>query len=236
MHKRLLAFIMFFLGPLLPIVGQNANAPNRPSEIRILPENFKEEYQSDDYNYTESVSIITKFKIWLIEKLKSLFSMGDQNAYETFNGLKYAFYFLVIALAVYLLIKMILGKEGRWLFKRNQIKDLDPDYAINEDIQSVNFDELITKAVSENDYRLAIKYHYFYLLKKLDDAAIIKYDSQKTTYDYQLDLEGTKHNSVFNKAAYYYTYIWYGEFTIDANEYQTTSNVFSQLLNSISNE
>lgn len=236
MHKRLSAFLMFFLVPLLTLVGQNTYIPNRPSEIRILPENFKEEYKSQDYNYTESVSLISKFKIWLIEKLKSLFSMGGKNASETLNWLEYTFYFLVIGLAIYFLVKMILDKEGRWLFKRNKTSDIDTDYAINEDIQSVNFDELIEKAVSENDYRLAIKYHYFYLLKKLDDAAIIKYDSQKTTYDYQLDLEGTKHNSVFSKAAYYYTYIWYGEFSIDANEYKTTSNVFTQLLNSVTNE
>ena len=95
---------------------------------------------------------------------------------------------------------------------------------------------MIQKAVSENDYRLAVKYHYFYLLRKLDAASIIKYDPQKTTYDYQLDLEGTKYNSVFSKAAYYYTYIWYGEFSIDANEYQTTSHVFTQLLKPLKDE
>lgn len=236
MSRQLLTFYFICLFSLTNIVGQNMTLPNTPNEIRILPESFKDDYQSEVYNYNESVSLITKFKIWLLQKLSELFEVNNDDAFYVFDTIKYIFYFLVIALAVYLLAKMILGKEGRWLFKRNKTNDIDPDYAIEEDIQSVNFDELIEKALKQNDYRLAIKYHYFYLLKKLDDAAIIKYDPQKTTYDYQLSLEGTKHNSIFSKAAYYYTYIWYGEFSIDADEYQTTSNVFTQLLKTIKDE
>lgn len=236
MHKRQLLLFIFSLLSFIIAIGQHEPIPNVPNEIRILPDNFKEDYQSDEYNYTESVSLITKFKIWLLEKLKGLFDVNDANAYETLTGLKYIFYFLVIGLAVYLLVKMILGKEGRWLFGRNKSNDSDPDFTIDEDIQSVNFTELIAKAEATGDFRLAIKYHYFHLLKKLDDTTIIKYDSQKTTYDYQLELEGTKYSTIFSKAAYYYTYIWYGEFSIDTNEYQTTSNVFTQLLKSTRDE
>ena len=105
--------------------------------------------------------------------------------------------------------------------------------AIQEDIQSVDFKKLITAAEENNDYREATKYQYFNLLKKLDTAGYIGFDFQKTTYDYQLELEDTKFNKTFNKAAYYYTYIWYGEFEVDYNEYQTTSNVYTQILNTI---
>ena len=236
MSKKILSFFAFVFVSLLTVIGQESAVPDKPKNIRVLPENFKEDYQSDKYNYEESVSLVTKFKIWLMEALKGLFEIDSDSAKETVQWLKYAFYFVVIGLAVYLLIKMILGKEGRWLFKRNKKKYTDPDFAIEEDIQSVNFEDLIQKAVEDKDYRLAVKYHYFYLLRKLDESGIIKYDPQKTTYDYQLDLEGTKYNSIFSKAAYYYTYIWYGEFTIDANEYKTTSNVFIQLLKPIKDE
>ena len=236
MSRRVLVFLMFSLITLLTVVSQNTSIPNQPKEIRLLPENFKEDYQSDKYNYTESVSLLTKFKIWIVQKLKELFEVDNDSANETFKVLENIFYFIVIALAVYLLVKMILGKDGRWLFKLNKNEYNDPEFAIEEDIQSVNFEELIQKAVKEGDYRLAIKYQYFYLLRKLDASGVIKYDPQKTTYDYQLDLEGTQYNFIFSKAAYYYTYIWYGEFSIDAKEYQTTSNVFTQLLKPLKDE
>ncbi len=236
MSKKALSFLIFSLLSILSIVGNNIIIPNEPKEIRLLPESFKENYKSNKYNYEESVSLITRFKIWLIEKLKELLEIDNDSALETIVGLKYLLYFIVITLAVYVIIKMILGKEGRWIFKRNNPKDINPDLAIEEDIQSVNFEELIQKALGQNDYRLAIKYHYFSLLGKLDKTNVIKYDPQKTTYDYQLSLEGTKYNSIFSKAAYYYTYIWYGEFTIDLKEYQTISNIFIQLSKPINDE
>jgi len=208
MSRRVLVFLMFSFISILTVVGKNTSIPNQPKEIRLLPESFKEDYQSDKYNYTESVSLLTKFKIWIVQKLKELF----------------------------VLVKMILGKDGRWLFKRNKNEYNDPEFAIEEDIQSVNFEELIQKAVKEGDYRLAIKYQYFYLLRKLDASGVIKYDPQKTTYDYQLDLEGTQYNSIFSKAAYYYTYIWYGEFTIDAEEYNKAVQTFNQLLTQTKDE
>ena len=236
MNKKILSFFTAFLFQLFAVVSQNTPIPNQPNDIRILPENYKDNYQSSDYDYTESVSLITKFKIWFFQKLSDLFQVDNENAYDIFYTIRNSIYFLIVGFAVFLLYKMILGKELRWFFKRKPAKNLDPDYVIDEDIQSVDFDELIANAVKQTNYRLAIKYHYFYLLKKLDEASIIKYDPQKTTYDYQLDLEGTQHNSIFSKAAYYYTYIWYGEFSIDANEYQTTSNTFTQLLKSLKDE
>jgi len=238
MSKKILSFFAFVFVSLLTVIGQESAVPNKPENIRVLPENFKEDYQLDKYNYEESVSLITKFKIWFFQLILDTFNIED-NKDEIIIYIIYFLKFLMylfVSIGVYFFIKMILGKEGRWLFKRNKNEYNDPEFAIEEDIQSVNFEELIQKAVKEGDYRLAIKYQYFYLLRKLDASGVIKYDPQKTTYDYQLDLEDTQYNSIFSKAAYYYTYIWYGEFSIDAKEYQTTSNVFTQLLKPLKDE
>ena len=97
------------------------------------------------------------------------------------------------------------------------------------------FDILIQEALQNKDYRLAVRYNYLLLLKRLDQYNIITYDSQKTTYDYSLDLEGTTYSTGFNKATYYYTYIWYGEFSIDEDEYKTASSVYAQILKSFKN-
>jgi len=133
------------------------------------------------------------------------------------------------------IVKMVLNKEGRWLFRRKKEKANTLEFEITENIQQVNFENLIQEAVQNKEYRLAIRYNYLLLLKKLDQYKIISYDPQKTTYDYSLDLEGTAHSKGFNKATYYYTYIWYGEFSIDAEEYTTASLVYAQILKSFKN-
>lgn len=230
--KYFLILWVFFLSSNFCLLAQNTVEVIVPKEIRELPENFKEDYTSKKYDYTEHISWSSRIKAWFIDLLKDFLKVSSEKAGSIFYWLRVAFYAVVTLVAVYIIARLFLRKEGRWIFRKNP-EEINLDNAIHEDIQSVNFKALIASAEAQKNYREAVKYSYFYMLKKLDEAKIINFDPQKTTYDYQLELDNTKFNTLFNKAAYYYTYIWYGEFTVDESEYQTTSNVFSKILKSI---
>ncbi|WP_157366568.1 hypothetical protein [Aquimarina agarilytica] len=217
--------------------GKNS-IPDVPKEIRKLPDDFKEAYKNDiDFNYEEKISILDRVKRWFIEKLMEWFNYGDRNALELYRTIKLIIYFLILIGVAYLIYRLAKNKEFRWLFgKKADQSDAIENYESQESIQEANFKKLIANAVASQDYRLAIKYYYLQLLKNLQQANVTEYDPQKTTHDYQLDLEGTTHYKNFAKAAYYYTYIWYGEFEIDELEYQTASKVFLQLLKQLGYE
>lgn len=216
--------------------GQENTVPNTPEEVRALSNSFKEDYRGADYDYKESISWLDTFKAWLIDKISSWFRIENQGARDLLQNLKLVFYILVILGVVYIIVKMILNKEGRWFFRRKKEEDANElSYDIGENIHEVNFEVLIAEALQNKDYRLAVRYNYLLLLKKLDDYNVISYDSQKTAYDYQMALEGTSHSKGFNKATYYYTYIWYGEFSIDEEQYKTASTVYAQILKSFKN-
>ena len=237
-NKRALHFILFvysfFIG--IPIVvGQENTIPDTPEEVRSLSDSFKEEYQGTNYDYVESISWWDTFTAWLIDKISSWFSIENKGAADLLGNLKLIFYILVILGVVYIIVKMVLNKEGRWFFRRKKEETNELNYDIGENIHEVNFKVLIAEALQNKDYRLAVRYNYLLLLKKLDDFNVISYDSQKTAYDYQIALEGTPHSTGFNKATYYYTYIWYGEFSIDEEEYKTASSVYAQILKSFKN-
>jgi len=232
LKKYFLILGLFLFANNLFLLAQSTVPVTVPEEIRKLPENFKEDYTSKKYDYTEHVSWSSRVKAWFIDLLQDFFEVSGERAGDFFYWIQIIFFILVISLAIFVIVRLFLRKDGRWIFKRNP-EEINPDIAIQEDIQSVNFKELIAAAEAQKNYREAIKYSYFYVLKKLDDAKIVSFDPQKTTYDYQLELDETKFNTSFNKAAYYYTYIWYGEFDVDDSEYETTSNVFSQILKSI---
>ncbi|WP_298506071.1 hypothetical protein [uncultured Maribacter sp.] len=220
---------------LTSAVAQEGTVKDVPEEIRKLPNSFKEEYRGSAYDYVESVSWLDKIKAWLLDKLDSWFSVNSERGSNILSNLETLFYILVILGVVYIIVRMILNKEGRWLFSRKREETEELNYEIGEDIHEVNFEVLIKEALQNKDYRLAVRYNYLLLLKKLDEFSVISYDSQKTTYDYSLDLEGTSYSTGFNKATYYYTYIWYGEFTIDEEEYKTASLVYAQILKSFKN-
>ncbi|MEN1784867.1 MAG: hypothetical protein AAGF77_06960 [Bacteroidota bacterium] len=207
-----------------------AEVPERPDEIRELSPSFKEAYTDSAYDYVETTSWLARAQRWLLEQIASLLKVNPTGASKILRVLEIIFYSLIIIGVIYLIIRIILNKEARWIFKKNREKANTLSFEINENIQEVDFDTLINEAVAQKDFRTAIRYYYLLLLKKLDQFNIIDFDAQKTTFDYQLEVEGSAYASGFNKATHYYTYIWYGEFFIDEEEYGTTSGVYQQLL------
>jgi len=227
--------IVWSLG-ILAGFSQSNTIPNKPEQLRSLPNNFKDAYKGDEYNYIEHISFLDRLKIWFIDLLSRWFSLGSENAQNTFQTIKFIFFFLVIATAIYLLVKLIVNKQGRWLFGKNPESKTDIDYDEVQNIKEDDFKKLISESEASNDYRSAIKYYYLFLLKKMDNVEVITYDSQKTSHDYLLQLEGKPYYSDFSKSAYYYTYIWYGEFEIDYEGYQKASSSFVKLINQFNND
>lgn len=229
-HLFYLLSLSCFLAGINSALGQDYGVADVPEEIRVLPNSFKENYNSEAYNYVESISFLDKVQAWIIDKIINWFSITGSSATTLWQNLSFLFYVLVILGVVYFIIKIILNKEGRWLFKRKTEEVNDLSYDIGEHIREVNFDTLIAESVARKDYRSAIRYSYLLVLKRLDQFEIITYDAQKTAYDYQTELEGSIYGIGFNKATYYYTYIWYGEFEIDEEGYKNMSTVYAQLL------
>ena len=226
--------LLLFLGVIMapnPLNSQDLEeVPELPEEIRKLPNSFKDDYTNKTYDYVETTSWLARARRWLLERIASFFNIDSAGAANVFGVLKIIFYSLVILGVIYLIVRIILNKEGRWIFKRNKEKNQSLSFEIGENIQEVDFDSLINEAVARKDFRAAIRYYYLLLLKKLDQFNVIDFNTQKTAYDYQMEVEGSEYASGFNKATRYYTYIWYGEFLIDEEEYGTTSKVYQQLL------
>lgn len=209
--------------------------PNKPSDLRVLDNNFKKKYTEDAYNYNEKEpSFFAKLKSWVLSKIRELFNISSESAITIFNTVKIIFYIIIITGVIYFLLKTILNKNGRWLFAK---KDEALEHSnIEENLSNTNYESLIENSLKNENYRLAIRFYYLWLLKKMDQASIVEYDPQKTNIDYQQELTSTKLSNDFAIASYYYSYIWYGEFAINKNDYATASLVYNQLLKEIDNE
>jgi len=234
-HTYIINLIVWILG-IIKAFSQSNSIPDQPKQLRSLPDNFKENYNGQEFDYIEHISFLDRLKAWFIDLLSSWFDSGSRDAENIFQNIKYTFYFLVIGAVIYYVAKLIVNKEGRWLFSKNPENNNDIDLEEVQNIKEEDFKNLITEAEALNDYRSAIKYYYLFLLKKMDLAEVIKYDSQKTSHDYLLQLEGKPYYTNFSKSAYYYTYIWYGEFEIDMEGYRKASSSFVELLNQFNNE
>ena len=199
-------------------------------------EDFKERYTSSEYIYEqeESEGWLGNFVDWVEETVQDLFSLDTRKeASELVDNLLDIFYILVIIIVVFFIVKAIMNGEGRWVFGKRSDKKIIRHEDVTTDLHAVDFNTLIAQAISDRDYRLAIRYHYLDMLKKLSAASVISYDPDKTNFEYTFEITDLATREQFQYTSYLYNYIWYGEFNIDQQQYEKAASSFNILLKNV---
>lgn len=120
---------------------------------------------------------------------------------------------VLIILAVLLIIKQIDKPKIE-----KEVNAFSLVFAKEEEIDTIDWEELVRKALSEKDYRLAIRYAYLNTLKILKGRDLIHWKKDKTNQQYLDELKGDPKN-YFRKIVYIFEYVWYGEFDALRNHY-----------------
>jgi len=185
---------------------------------RNFETSFKTRYEGDAFDYTEKKAV--KRNDPNISFLSGLS--------EIIVVIMYVIIGLAIIIGVYVLVSVLLGKEGAWLINR---KSDDKAIFYGDDLQQVvdtDFKKLIQQALETNDLRSAIRYQYLYLLQKLSYKNIISLHKDKTNSDYQYEIKDTSLRQSFGYLSYIYDYAWYGEFTISLADYEQAARAFDE--------
>lgn len=200
-------------------------------------DNLKAEYKGEDYIYErtiESSGWWTRFKQWLNNWFKDLFNIKSQGQSSNITDIAIKIAGVIIfLLVIYFIFKAVMNDEGSWVFGKSSDKNIIPVTDIEANIQSTDFKTLIASAESENNYRLAIRYYYLWLLKGLTNSEIIEYDVEKTNSDYQNEITSIDKKNKFSYTSYLYNYIWYGEFDVDESQFKKAKNAFINFLKEI---
>lgn len=199
--------------------------------------NIKEQYQGNDFVYERTVENSgwwTRFKQWLNDFFRDLFNLSDagQASKMTDIALKIGGA-LIFLLVIYFIFKAVINEEGKWVFGKSSDKNIIPVTDVANNIHATDFKQLIAEAEKENNYRLAIRYYYLWLLKALTHAEIIEYDVEKTNSDYFNEITAKPIKDEFSYTSYLYNYIWYGEFEVNEQQFDKAKNAFIKFLNSI---
>ncbi|MCR9228046.1 MAG: DUF4129 domain-containing protein [Flavobacteriaceae bacterium] len=206
--------------------------------IELGPEDLDTYKNDSDFNYEEvktESSWWTDLTNWFYNMLRRFFQwiFGVGNAEGYLAVFLKILPYLLLALFLYLVIRFFVKSNlvGMGQNKGNpNVVTLSEDEHIikNEDIQ-----ELIKKALADQNYRLAIRYYYLYMLQLLSERDLIDWQQQKTNDDYMAELSESSFKNDFEKATLLYDYVWYGEFELDHERYQRAEPVFTSLKKSI---
>ena len=95
-----------------------------------------------------------------------------------------------------------------------------------------DFDKLIADAEAAQNFRLAIRYRFIRIMKKLDVNGAIHFAIDKTNSMYLAEMNET-YRAPFSKISRYYEYIWYGKADLPENDYRELAGVFTEFEKSI---
>ena len=194
---------------------------------------LKEKYNSEEFIYEKNIEKSgwwNRFKQWLQDFFEIKNTAQSSNTMDWFLNI---FYVLIFIAVVYFIAKAIINKEGTWVFGKSSAKNIIPVLDLESNIHETDFKKLIKKSEKDNNYRLAIRYYYLWLIKSLTLAEIIEYDVEKTNSDYHNEISSKEIQAEFSYTSYLYNYIWYGEFDVDQDQFEKAKRAFKQFLSSI---
>lgn len=190
---------------------------------REFKANIKEKYSDKDFIYTEEEKQ---------EQKPNYENLSFLRAFAQFIG--NIFPFLLGGFIVFVIIKLVLGKEFNfWNLNKNKKKATKTLIYEEEDIHEIDLESLIKQAIADTNYRLAIRYYYLATLKVLSNNKLIEYHKEKTNSDYKFELEDLSIREEFSYLSYVFTYVWYGEFPIDVLNFKSTQQKFQSFKNKI---
>ncbi|WP_296382609.1 hypothetical protein [Winogradskyella sp.] len=203
-------------------------------DVTYFKDNFKDNYASDDFNYsindTGGINLMQRILRKFFNWMSDLF--GFDIDFVDYKTLEYIVYGLLGLIVLYLLIKFLLQNPVSSVFKTEN-KTIDGFSYVEENIEQIDFDKLITKALKENNYRLATRYLYLKSLKSLANKKTIEWHFDKTNSDYLNEIKDSKLKALFKRVSYIYDYVWYGEFPIDEASFNKNKDDFNQLIKTV---
>ena len=150
-----------------------------------------------------------------------------------FTIFKIVLWLLAVAIVVFVVYKLFLGKGALFLKSR---KNIDAVIDLEEEqVTADRYEGLIKKAEGEKNYRLAVRYLHLQALHHLSEKGHLRMGTEKTNYQYTAELRKARPAIArsFADLTYKYEYIWYGEYMVTETMYMAVREAFAQFNNEI---
>jgi len=198
------------------------------SEIKTLrPSKEKENqvFSDSKLNYKQELiakkGMMERFLEWLAEKLFG--KAGYDNVSTARTIIVWSIVLISLGIIIWLLSRSELIGLTRTKAKTTSFNFTD----ITEDLDTINFDQKIKEAVAATDYRLATRWNYLKLLYVYDKKQLIIFAPFKTNIDYSNELRNNaEYQNQFIKLSRVYEYVWYGQFTLQEENYRSNALEF----------
>ena len=198
---------------------------------RSFNDDLKTKYSGKEFNYSD------KTKARNPDDKKNIDPGIDSQTLEAgWSFLGMSLRFLIILIIAIVLIVILLRNLDFTFVKMRKYRDKKDVLELvseDDDIDENDYEALLLRAVKNKNFRLATRFYYLSLLKKLSQKEYIEYHKEKTNSDYLFELKDEKVRSHFSYLSYIYSYVWYGEFPVDELKFSTIEEKYQSFINTI---
>ena len=206
---------IYFLDKELQVNGGGPDS----LQIRNLPDTVIKKLQSaDEFWYVNYP--FKKIKTQEEEKQEET-SFADSTFFQTI------LWFVIIGgFAAFVIIYLANSNVG--LFRKAGKKMItdEEENVETDNIFEINYQREIDKAISNSNYRFAVRLMFLRVLKNLADKKVIQYKHDRTNFDYLMQLHSTRYYNDFFRLTRNYEYSWYGQFDIEPAKFFIIKNDF----------
>jgi hypothetical protein len=209
--------------------------PAEEEATTYYPDTLKREFRSIVYDsvqavnsdkgfyykrYMDSLLRATQFKE---QKPRRRVDLSGSDFFSSIFGI--IFWILAIGLFAYLVYRLFLSNSS---FLSRSRKNIASDIAVVEEENANDPDSLLRNAIKNGNYRLAVRYLYLQSLQRLSEKKFIEINSNKTNYEYVMEVRKHKFANEFASLTLQYEYVWYGEYPVDERLFEQIQGNFTQ--------
>ena len=230
--RKHIYFLLFFITLSLSVTSLHAQQDSLLKLRKFDHAKIDSLKNSPDFIYTENIieetaSMWERFWDFFWFLLNKLF-FGSET-YVARQAIYVVLGLILIAVIVYQVIKNTKGS----LTSNNSLDNPDLAFADIENINTIDFDVEINKALATLNYRLGLRLMYLKALKKLSDKEYINWDVSKTNSQYYKELQNPDLKNQFITLTYKFEYAWYGNLPINQQDFSVTQSQFSTFYQAI---
>lgn len=190
--------------------------------VRQPEEQFLQKFREDPaFNYftvQAEPGFWDRVKWWIWQHLKLDISFSGDNFW--LQLILEGVVLVLIVLLIYLLIRRKYLKHK----PRNEMQEV---LGLKEQLDGISYPGLVEQAVVAGNYSLAVRIHYLYILRLLDEKEIIHWDVHRTNLSYYYEIKEEKLREHFGKLMRIFDYVCYGEFQVDKDLYRNLEQEFN---------
>ncbi len=168
-----------------------------------------------------------RLRLWFWEKV---FKFLFYREYQTERNLVLVTF--IIAICIYGYTRLKGSDFAGAFFGRSTATDMNLGIE-EENIHEMDFAALIRDAEKQQSFRRAVRLHYLQVLKQLTNRDLIRWRPEKTNHDYLNELSQATLQPAFRELTNTFEYVWYGNFNLNASEYEQRVQDFQAFLSQL---